>query len=234
LDPEAVTTEVPGLVVLTQTCDIVRSCATRPWVEVAPLVEVGDSEFASIESLRRPRFASIPALRPRRLVADLDRTMTIEKALLASWTRTRGWDSDQEERLLREALARKRSRAAFDDDFVSVMSPLSQFIERSHRKNTLSGRAVDALREIRVQPSPSWTDREVEVFFWFIRGGEEVTGLDWASQVETWLALLKPQGRFKRFDGIASTLEDMTARDYVDSDRLDLDRLSRPDEPENA
>lgn len=36
----AVADEVRGLVVLSQTCDLVRGCRSRPFVEVAPLVEV--------------------------------------------------------------------------------------------------------------------------------------------------------------------------------------------------
>jgi hypothetical protein len=37
---QALTSETVGLVVVTQTCDIVRSCAVRPYVEVAPLMRV--------------------------------------------------------------------------------------------------------------------------------------------------------------------------------------------------
>ncbi len=39
-DPETGNTEgeVPGFAVLTQTCDLVRRCAERPYVEIAPLV----------------------------------------------------------------------------------------------------------------------------------------------------------------------------------------------------
>lgn len=45
LDPGAegsdlVEIEIRGFVVVTQTCDIVRSCSSRPFVEVVPLVEV--------------------------------------------------------------------------------------------------------------------------------------------------------------------------------------------------
>ena len=36
---------VVGLVVLTQTCDIVRACDERPYIEVAPLVEVEESDL---------------------------------------------------------------------------------------------------------------------------------------------------------------------------------------------
>ena len=37
-DLQALTSEVRGLIVVTQTCDIVRACVDRPYVEVAPLV----------------------------------------------------------------------------------------------------------------------------------------------------------------------------------------------------
>lgn len=233
-DPDVVTSEVPGLVLLTQTCDVVRVHTERPWVEVSPLVEVPDPALlASVERLGRPQFALIPALLAERLVADLDRTMTIDKALLVSWARTPGWSSDEEERRFREALARKRSRPAFDDDFVEAVRRLSTRLRRSHGKDSPIGRATTALTEIRVQASPSWAAPEVKVFFWFIHdsppGGSSI---EWDRHVESWLGLLTPIGRFRDFDGTASTLDDMTARDYVDSDRLDLDRLSRGQGPE--
>ncbi len=233
-DPDVVTSEVPGLVLLTQTCDVVRVHTERPWVEVSPLVEMPDPALlASIERLERPQFALIPALRGRGLVADLDRTMTIDKVLLASWARTPGWATDAEDRSFREALARNRSRPAFDDDFVKAVRRLSTRLRKNHGKDSPIGHATTALTEIRVHASPSWSDAEVEVFFWFIHdrppGGSSI---EWDRHVESWLGLLTPIGRFRDFDGTASTLDDMTARDYVDSDRLDLDRLSRGQGPE--
>ncbi len=48
---QAIDTEVEGLVVLTQTCDIVRTCAGpkgRPFIEVALLVTLGEIEFRDI------------------------------------------------------------------------------------------------------------------------------------------------------------------------------------------
>lgn len=234
-DPDVVTSDVRGLVLLTQTCDVVRVHAERPWAEVAPLTEISDPALmASIERLERPQYALIPALRSEGLVADLDRTMTIDKTLLVSWERTPGWSSDEEERRFREALARKRSRPAFDDDFVKAVKRLSARLRKNHGKDSSVGHATTALVEIRVQASPSWTAPEVVVFFWFIHdspsGDSEI---EWARHVDQWLRLLEPTGRFRRFDGAASTLDDMTARDYVDSDRLDLDRLSRGQGPEH-
>ena len=42
--------EVQGVVMLSQTCDIVRNCRLRPFVEVAPLIEVDE---LWVEEIRR-------------------------------------------------------------------------------------------------------------------------------------------------------------------------------------
>lgn len=82
---QALESEVKGLVVVTQTCDIVRACIDRPYVEVAPLVQVSDDDLQLIKRGRRPAYATLPSLEPDRLAADLDRVMTVEKAVLATW-----------------------------------------------------------------------------------------------------------------------------------------------------
>jgi hypothetical protein len=69
--------EVLGFMVVTQTCDVARSCSDRPYVEVCPLVEVDPPFRRDIAAGRRPRYAFIPALAARGLVADLDRVMTV-------------------------------------------------------------------------------------------------------------------------------------------------------------
>ena len=79
---EGVASVVPGVVLVTQTCDIVRSCAERPYVEVSPLIEVPRAFLDDVRRLRRPAFAHVPAVETRGLVADLDRTMTVEKRWL--------------------------------------------------------------------------------------------------------------------------------------------------------
>jgi len=88
--------QVNGLVVVSQTCDIVRACQERPYLEVCPLVRVSDEALHQIERGRKPAYAYLPQLADRRFVADLDRTMTVEKALVLSWSRTPGCASDTE------------------------------------------------------------------------------------------------------------------------------------------
>lgn len=225
---QAFTSEVEGLVMVTQTCDIVRGCANRPLVEVAPLVKVGDDDYHNVKKGRRPALAALPNLESRRLVADLDRVMTIEKSVVASWTRTPGYDNDADARVFAQALARKRVRFAFPNDFTAFAKRLQGRLTEKHEKATDEGRGLRALREIRVRATPSWDGTEVELFFWFIRNSTDATfeGKSWADLLKDWLKLVAAEGRFQPVDGQVATLRDMTAEDYVDSDPLDLDHLS--------
>jgi hypothetical protein len=64
--------------------------------------------------------------------------------------------------------------------------------------------------------------------FWFIRNEDEPSfkGQSWHRLLESWLNLIPPNGRFGSVNGAVMTLDDLTARDYVESDPLDLDHLS--------
>jgi hypothetical protein len=220
---------VEGSVVLTQTCDVVRPCFKRPFVEVAPLVEVAEDVAHEIERGHRPNYAIVPALRARRLVADLDRVMTVEKSIVATWTRTPGCQSDEEARRFAQALARKRVRFAFPDDFNDLVRKLQSRIEGKHDRVSDEGRALRSLREIRVTASPSWDASEaVHLFFWFMRNATETTfeGKGWDGLLDAWTKLVVARGRFTKVEGVVTTLGDVSAEDYLNSDPLDLDYLS--------
>ena len=221
--------EVRGLMLLTQTCDIVRSCRDRPFVEVCPLVEVDDEKFEEIRKSRRPNYAYIPGVGDgTRLVGDLDRLMAVEKAVLAGWERVIGCRDDDEVRRLSLALARKRARFAFPDDFVAFVKDLQSRLTSKHNKHSDEGRALRALREIRVRAAPSWDAEQVQLTFWFIRHDDEpqFEGQTWDNYLESWLGRVRDDGRFFSIDGAVVTLDDITARDYIESDQLDLDHLS--------
>jgi hypothetical protein len=219
---------VRGLVVLTQTCDIVRTSRERPFLEVAPIVEVSAQVTHEIERGRRPVYAIIPALRTRGLVADLDRTMTIEKAVAAQWARIAGCRSDAEARRFALALVRKRARVAFPDDFTAWVARLQARLLERHDRQSEEGRALRALREIRVRAAPAWDAPTVEVTFWFIREEEAIDfeGQRWDTLLGGWLQLIPATGRFRHIHGAVLALEDLTAKEYVESDPLDLDHLS--------
>jgi hypothetical protein len=225
---QALTSEVAGLVVVTQTCDIVRSCTTRPYVEVSPLVQVSEADFRHVLRGRRPAQATLPNLEKDRLVADLDRVMTVEKSIVSKWKRTPGCSDDAECRRFAQALARKRVRFAFPDDFTTLVRKLQSRLAEKHEKSTDEGRALRALREIRVQASPSWDAPHIDIFIWFVRhdGDTNFEGRNWADLLKEWLQLVPTAGRIESVQGGVVTLQDLDAGDYVDSDPFDLDHLS--------
>lgn len=64
--------------------------------------------------------------------------------------------------------------------------------------------------------------------FWFIRNEDQPTfeKRRWDALLKAWLARVPATGHFAEVDGAVLTLDDLTARDYVESDPLDLDHLS--------
>jgi hypothetical protein len=220
--------EVTGFAVVTQTCDIVRTCNERPFVEISPLVEVDEQQLHDIQRSRQPQYAYISGVAELNLVADLDRVMTVEKAVMAEWERKPGCLSDGEVRALGQALARKRARFAFPDDFNDFAKKLQKRLRDKHNKATDEGDALRALREIRVRAEPSWNSPEIRLIFWFVRDEEQsqFKGIGWEQFLNKWLQLIPESGRYQDVEGLVVALEDMTAKEYVESDRLDLDHLS--------
>jgi hypothetical protein len=216
---------VAGFVIATQTCDIVKSQGDRDFVEVCPLVEVSETIYSDVRRKSRPRYAIVPALAARRLVADLDRTMTMEKPVVEEWVRVPGWKTHAEERAFAQALARKRSRPAFPDEFVEHIQDFQKRIKDKHNRESEEGRALRAIREIRVHAAPDWQATQISLTFWFIRLDDKMPqGLE--KQVDSWLALVPVTDAFVAVDAHVVTLSEMTAAEYVDCDELDLDRLS--------
>lgn len=220
--------EVKGFAIVTQTCDIVRSCNERPFVEIVPLVEVDEQQLHDVQRSRRPQYAYIPGVAGLNLVADLDRIMTVEKAVVAEWERKPGCLSDDEIRALGQALTRKRARFAFPDDFTDFARKLQNRLRDKHDKANDEGEALRALREIRVRAEPSWNSSEIRLIFWFIRDEDQnqFKGVGWDQFLNQWLQLIPESGRYKNVEGSVVALEDMTAKEYVESDPLDLDHLS--------
>ena len=129
------------------------------------------------------------------------------------------------------ALARKRARFAFPDEFVRFVAKLQRRMSGKHDKDSDEGRALRALREIRVRAAPAWDAQEVDLVFWFIRNEDDPTfgNCGWDHYLDAWLKLIPADGRFKSVEGVVLTLDDLTARDYIESDPLDLDHLSERD-----
>ena len=219
---------VEGLMVVTQTCDVLRNCVDRPYVEVCPLIAVDSDKLEEVKKLRRPSLATLEVLASQGLVVDLDRVMTVEKSVLASWKRTPGCANEAEASQLASALSRKRSRFAFPDDFRDFVEKLVGRIKDKHGKESPEGEALRALVEIRVAALPSWRAVPATLMFWFIRADDDtvLTGELGAEMLKRWLKLMPATECFSEPEGQLTRLQDMTAEEYCGSERLDLDHLS--------
>jgi len=223
---------VAGFAVVSQTCDIVRASEDRPYVELSPLVEVPPERIQEIAKGMRPSYAYLPQLADKTLVVDLDRTLTVEKSLLVQWKRQQGCLTDGEREAFAAALARKRSRFAFEQDFVDAVKRLQKQIVRKHNRDSPDGLSLRSLREIRVLARPSWTAKEVQLEFFFILDDELLIGRHViAHQIEQWHKLLDLPPTYVQASFSLRALEDMTAQEYVASQKLDLDHLSGTSEP---
>lgn len=220
---------VAGLVIVTQSCDIVRASETRSLIQVAPLVQVSAVTLREIQILKRPQYAFVPGVAGRCLVADLDRTMTIEKSFLIGWVRIPGCVTDADQRAFANALARNKSRFAFPDKFVAIAGRLAARIRQKFKTNGPEGQHINALEEIRVRAAPSWTAEKVQLTWWFIKRADPASGEgQWQVHVDKWLGMVNDNtGQYRSDPPVVCFLEHMNARDYVESDRFDFDDLSR-------
>ena len=224
----ALTVRVRGLVLVTQTCDIVRSSSTKPYVDVAPLVAVDNSTYHDVRRGRRSSLTALSRLESEGLVVDLDRIMTVEKSVVMTWTRTPGCMSDAERVSFAQALVRKFARFAFPDEFTTLVRKLHSRLTSKHDKATDEGRGLRALREIRVGAKPSWDTQRVELTFWFIRDGSDSTfeGERWEDLRERWQRLVEPTNRFPAIRSRVVHPSRMSVEDYLGSVPLDLDHLT--------
>jgi len=216
-----------GAVVLTQTCDIVRSCDERHFLEVAPLVEVEPPQLSEIRKGKQLGYLYVPALTEKRLVGDLSRPMTVEKSVVAGWERVPGWSSDQEGRDLSRAIVRRLERFAFPDDIVKMYGNWERKIKKVHGKASPEGQVLLQLSEIRVEACPGWDAEEVDITFLCIVP-EECGELEdqVLAQFPAWEALIEKPKRVAKVEFDVERLSTLSALRYLASSRMDFDHLS--------
>ena len=217
--------ETHGFSIVTQTCDIVRNCRMRPYLEVCPLVKVSEEEVVEVEKQRLINYVFIPNLAQEMLVGDIERIMTIEKSCLLNLEKGVGCSNDFERRRFSQALSRKRARFAFPDEFNGIVNRLLKRLKEKHNKISPEGEALRTLREIRVLAHPSWEESE-GIHFYFVKQDERIH-FDETAHLTKWLSLIGCTENYSNVTGAIVSLEEMSAREYIDSDMLDLENLSR-------
>ena len=225
-----VVSESDELAILTQTCDLVRSCADRPLVQLSPIVHLEGSAAAEAHKGMRPRYAAVPGVGASAF-ADLDMIVTVEKSAVVEANRRRGCRDEIEARRFAGSVARKFGRTAFPDDLPLSLRNLTRRIREKHEKDSHEGRALRTIHEIRVTAYPSWESDEIDVFLSFCPATNSaaldvMTSVEWEELVDDWMERCDPKGVIANIDGTMIPLEDLTALEYIESDLLDLDYLS--------
>lgn len=226
LDVVAVGT--PGFAVVSQTCEIVRSCAERPYIEICPLIALPEKDMGLVRAGRRSQFVFLPGLGIENLAVDLDRPMTMEKAALVQFQDERcfGVTTEAQIRAVADALGRKRGRAAFPDDFVALMEPFRKRVVEKHSKNTDEGRFLRTVDEIRVGAAPSWSSTQVRLTFMFIFADLDAIPDDAADQIGELTKLVSLSSPYVDIQARAVALTHISAATYLEADRLEFDHLS--------
>lgn len=219
--------KIEGIVILSQTCDIIRSPQDRPYLEVSPLVRIDEPQvLREIRNGSRPRYAYIPTAAANMLVADLDRVMTVDKAAASEWSFQRGCTDVLELTIFAQAIARKRNRFAFPDELVGVLRPLQQRIIKKHAKNSPEGELLRILKEIRIKAFPALGEDKVSLYFYFMVAEETLITPALEEQTNTWIDLLTATATYISFDAMITSYNSISALEYRNSIPLDLDYLS--------
>lgn len=152
LEPQGLLTRVQGLVVVSQTCDIVaKAMSEAPFVQCAVLVELPEQVAKAARRGDRPRFVHVPQLGDP-WFADLDQIVTIEKAMLCGTPHEQGVGDAAEQQAFGNAVGRKFSRYAFPDDLHMTLSDLQARFKRRHESQASpEGALLRQVLQIRVE-----------------------------------------------------------------------------------
>lgn len=221
---------IPGFVVISQTCDIVRDRDDEPFVSVCPLLRLDPKDMANFEAGRMPTLGFLPNL-PDGLVVDFARTMTITKQLMCSWERQAGCEIDADRLLFARQLTRFFNRFAFPDEFNAALDPFKKSIQsKQFSPDSEYGKAIRSLREFRVYAHGAWDNPSgVDLTIYIIIEADE----DRAerdrnailAQLRPHLQKIKWTARFRLHRDMGyrpATLADLQASEYLNSFPLDL------------
>ncbi len=177
--------EAQGAVVISQCCDIVRT--SRPYLQVAALVEVEAHQLLPIKLFREPRLALIPSLEAQCLVANLDVVATVAKEVVRGWNRTEGCRNVRERRAFSYAVGRHKNRVGFPDPWAPGLEKLRKWVkEKGAKPGGPDGQFINALDQMRILGDHVDNPPEIELIC--------ILNPGWTDDVrEQWVKLMVPK-----------------------------------------
>jgi hypothetical protein len=230
----AISVDVKKFVVISQTCDLVRTFSKSPTIQLAALEKVSKDQLANSKRRTSIRYLFLPTLEHELYVADLDKIVTVEKAVLLAVdlkTKICAVGSDDEAQVLSDDIARKFTRFAFPDDFSLACSPIRDFVIKNHNKQNSTGQQLRSIIEIRVASSKGWLDMTSTFKFLFFFEERKMIDDNCEKSIQEMInkfAVNRSYPEKPTFQCL--TFEDITAAAYRRSPLLDLNFLSIPKE----
>ncbi|MDV6333075.1 hypothetical protein [Asticcacaulis sp. 201] len=221
---------IQGVVVVSQTCDVVRCTPGKDHVIVAPFVELPETMIPAAQSGATPAYYALPNAPAAQIVVDLSRMMSVHKKALVGWQRSAGFNDDSQAARFAGALERKYGRFAFPDRFADeVIAPLRDKFKKPHRKQNDNGRIVRSIHQVRVQAAPAWEAPEDKIGFRFVLEDKpEASYLEVSKFIGDVLKTVTLPTGFS-FEEPKFTLRDLdgySAREWTNSQRIDWDYIS--------
>lgn len=198
-----------GVVVISQTCDIVNS--DRPNLIVAVLSEVEEHNRKAAQQQMMPRYVGLPSESEPDLYADLEFVAAVDKGKIADIEYKKGIDPKASENVRAFALSvgRRFSRFPFPDEVVPWLAPLQGIVkDKVDKTSSPIGRLLEHVAEFRVE-STDWHLPPFEITLHIITRAGAVPTLDEneitaSVGIDRWL---HPKGgNSRRLDEIAERL----------------------------
>lgn len=144
-----------GVVVVSQTCDLVRENIAE--VQVSPVVTLSQNPAKEARAHRRPRYTPLPALGDE-YFADLSMISTVHKSILLGYESRSGivnydWRAKID---FSRAIGRKFDRYAFPDDVTPWLRRLQELMQSKAPKSGPVGRLADDITELRLEAAAGW------------------------------------------------------------------------------
>lgn len=216
-----------GVVMLSQTCDILQPYDRKPYVQIGRLLKVENDVCLAVERFQRPRYLYVPILRTRKIVCDLDVVATIDKREVANWARLPGAMSPQQQRDFGYAAGRHRSRFAFPDPWAIGFEKLRHWVVRKSSKSGEDGRFLRQVWQMRVHGDVSLAQPpKVEVLCMMDSHCEQQDREAWTNTMVPKMVTLVASTWCSDVSFRLVSAEEMTAAEYLLSYRLDFDALS--------
>lgn len=165
--PAAIREPLERAAIISQTCEVVRSCAQRPLVHIAAVVTLRGAILDEAKKGWRPQYVAVPWAGDDQFV-DLELQGAVEKSVLLGTKRIASCPGSRSAMRFSSGLARHRARFAFPDDLTPTLAPLINRFRGKTGKPTPQGRRIDEVVEIRARAMPDWDASEISVELVFL------------------------------------------------------------------